>query len=91
MLFKWAKSLLLKQSENEQDYNPLTLIDELNLKNQVTIINRFIPNEEVPKYFQVSDCIVLYYLTATPSGVESLSYNFNLPVLATRVGHFLRL
>jgi glycosyltransferase involved in cell wall biosynthesis len=30
----------------------------------------------------------LYYLTATPSGVESLSYNFNLPVIATRVGHF---
>ncbi|MEP7127568.1 MAG: glycosyltransferase [Chitinophagales bacterium] len=87
-LFKWAKSLVLKQSENEQDYNPLALIEELNLKDQVTVINRFIPNEEVPKYFQVSDCIVLYYLTATPSGVESLSYNFNLPVLATRVGHF---
>jgi glycosyltransferase involved in cell wall biosynthesis len=36
----------------------------------------------------VSDCIILYYLAATPSGVESLSYNFNLPVLATRTGHF---
>ncbi|MFN5706099.1 MAG: glycosyltransferase, partial [bacterium] len=29
-----------------------------------------------------------YYLTATPSGVESISYNFKLPVLATKVGHF---
>lgn len=87
-LFKWAKSLVLKQSENEQDYQPLQLIEELQLHDRVTVVNRFIPNEEVPKYFQVSDCIVLYYLTATPSGVESLSYNFNLPVLATRVGHF---
>ncbi|MEO6166873.1 MAG: glycosyltransferase [Chitinophagales bacterium] len=87
-LFKWAKSLVLKQSENEQDYHPIAIIDELNLTDHVTVVNRFIPNEEVPKYFQVSDCIVLYYLTATPSGVESLSYNFNLPVLATRVGHF---
>ena len=26
--------------------------------------------------------------TATPSGIESLSYNFSLPVLATNVGHF---
>ncbi|MEM7514101.1 MAG: glycosyltransferase, partial [Bacteroidota bacterium] len=44
--------------------------------------------EEVNRYFQVSDCIVTYYLTATPSGVESLAYNFSLPVLATNVGHF---
>lgn len=87
-LFRWAKSLVLKKSENEQDYQPLSLIDELGLNDYVTVVNRFIANEEVPKYFQVSDCIVLYYLTATPSGVESLSYNFDLPVLATRVGHF---
>lgn len=87
-LFKWAKAIFLKQKANEQDYNPLNLVEELGLKEQVTVVNRFIPNEEVPKYFQVSDCIVLYYLTATPSGVESLSYNFDLPVLATRVGHF---
>lgn len=87
-LFKWAKFMVLRQSDNEQDYQPLALIKELKLENEVTVVNRFIPNEEVPKYFQVSDCIVLYYLTATPSGVESLSYNFNLPVLATRVGHF---
>ena len=32
--------------------------------------NEFIPNEDVHKYFQVSDCVVLYYLTAsTPSGI----------------------
>ena len=52
------------------------------------MVNEFIPNEDVHKYFQVSDCVVLYYLTATPSGIESLSYNFRLPILATKVGHF---
>lgn len=51
-------------------------------------MNDFVPNEEVNKYFQVSDAIVLYYLYATPSGVESIAYNFQLPILATRVGHF---
>jgi glycosyltransferase involved in cell wall biosynthesis len=87
-LFRWAKSLVLRNTDNEQEYRPLELIGKLNLAEYVSVINRFIPNEEVPKFFQVSDCIVLYYLTATPSGVESLSYNFDLPVLATRVGHF---
>lgn len=87
-LFGFAKKLVMSNSENEQDYNPIALVDELGLQDKVKVFNQFVPNEEVYKYFQVSDCIVLYYLTATPSGVESLSYNFKLPVLATKVGHF---
>lgn len=87
-LFGIAKSIFLKKSDDEQNYNPLQLIDTLGLQDFVFVNNKFVANEEVPKYFQVSDSIVLYYLTATPSGVESLSYNFNLPVLATKVGHF---
>ena len=52
------------------------------------VVNEFIPNEDVNKYFQVSNAVVLYYDYATPSGIESLSYNFQLPILATKVGHF---
>ncbi len=88
VLFKTAKSIFLKNSDNEQNYKPLELIDQLNLKEKVYVMNEFVPNEEVHKYFQLSDAILLYYLTATPSGVESISYNFKLPVLATKVGHF---
>ncbi|MEM1323058.1 MAG: glycosyltransferase [Bacteroidota bacterium] len=86
--FGVAKKLLLGDGDNEQDYRPLELIQELGLEEQTAVFNRFIPNEEVNKFFQVSDCVVLYYLTATPSGIESLSYNFDLPILATKVGHF---
>ncbi|MDL5046679.1 glycosyltransferase [Oscillatoria amoena NRMC-F 0135] len=80
--------MFLKNSDNEQDYRPIDLVEQLNLQDKVTVVNRFVPNEEVNKYWQVSDVVLLYYLTATPSGVESLSYNFNVPVLATKVGHF---
>ena len=88
LTFGVAKRIFLKSEDNEQDYNPLELIDLLNLKQDVVVRNDFVPNEEVPFYFQVSDNIMLYYLTATPSGVESIGYNFNMPMLATRVGHF---
>ncbi len=87
-LFKTAKSIFLKNSDNEQNYRPLELIDQYQLHDTVKVFNEFVPNEDVHKYFQLSDAIVLYYLTATPSGVESISYNFKLPVLATKVGHF---
>ncbi|MHB1277163.1 MAG: glycosyltransferase family 4 protein [Bacteroidia bacterium] len=86
-LFQLAKSLVLKNADNEQDYNAFQAMEEREIPD-IRVFNQFIPNEEVHRYFQVADCIVLFYLTATPSGVESLSYNFKLPVLATRVGHF---
>ncbi len=87
-LFAVAQKLFLRNKESEQDYRPLQLIEELGLEESTVVKNEFIPNEDVNKYFQVSDCSVLYYLTATPSGVESLTYNFELPILATNVGHF---
>ena len=64
------------------------LIDDLGIGDNTVLVNRYVPNDEVHKYFQVSDCNILFYLTATPSGVESIAYNFKLPSLATKVGHF---
>jgi glycosyltransferase involved in cell wall biosynthesis len=87
-LFGIAKRIFLKKQDDERNYNPLKKIEELGISDRTAVFNEFIPNEDVPKYFQASDAVLLYYLTATPSGIESLSYNFKLPILATKVGHF---
>ena len=87
-IFDTAKKIAFKKSDKEREYQPLNLIDELGIGDSVALVNEYVPNNEVNKYFQVSDCNVLFYLTATPSGVESIAYNFNLPSLATKVGHF---
>ena len=87
-LFKSIKSIFLKKEDDESDYNPLALIEKLNLKNKVVVVNEFVPNEKVYQYFSVSDAILLFYTYATPSGVESIAYNFGKPMLATKVGHF---
>jgi glycosyltransferase involved in cell wall biosynthesis len=87
-IFDIAKKIAFKKADKERDYQPLNLIDELGIRENVTLVNEYVPNNEVNKYFQVSDCNILFYLTATPSGVESIAYNFNLPSLATKVGHF---
>ncbi|MBK6369693.1 MAG: glycosyltransferase [Flavobacteriales bacterium] len=86
--FGTLKKLFLKKADDERDYDPLAMIEKLGLQDRTLVVDRFIPNEEVPPYFQAADSIVLFYETATPSGVESLSYNFKLPAVATRVGHF---
>jgi len=90
-LFSIAKSVFLKKQDDERNYDPIALIEELGIQGNTMVVNEFIPNEDVNKYFQSSDNVVLYYLTATPSGVESLSYNFSMPILATKVGQTVRL
>jgi glycosyltransferase involved in cell wall biosynthesis len=87
-IFGLAKKILIRKGDDESNYRPLELIDKLGIKNQVAVVNRYVGNEEVHKFFQVADCNVLFYLVATPSGVESMAYNFRLPSLATKVGHF---
>ncbi|KAF0150791.1 MAG: group 1 glycosyl transferase [Ignavibacteria bacterium] len=87
-VFGVAKKILVRSADDESNYRPLELISQLGIKDQTVVVNRYVGNEEVPKYFQAADCNVLFYLVATPSGVESIAYNFNLPSLATRVGHF---
>ena len=87
-MFRMAKKVFLRKQDDERNYRPLELIAQYGLEDKVVAITEFVPNEEVHQYFQVSDSILLFYLTATPSGVESMAYNFGLPILATRVGHF---
>ncbi len=87
-IFKMLKSIFIKSNDQENDYRPLELIEKFGIQNRVLVANRFIANEEVYRFFQLSDVVVNYYEYATPSGVESIAYNFNKPILATRVGHF---
>lgn len=87
-VFNLAKKILAGGKEDETDYNPLGLIEKFGLNDKVAVVNDFVPNEDVYRYFQMSDCILLFYEYATPSGVESMAYNFKKPILASRVGHF---
>jgi glycosyltransferase involved in cell wall biosynthesis len=62
------------------------LIEDLGLTDSVTIVNRYVPNEEVPTYFAGADLVVLPYLEATQSAVIPIAYGFEKPVVTTTVG-----
>ncbi len=87
-VFRVAKKLFLKKQDDERNYHPLQLIKHYHLQDKVVAVTEFVPNEDVYKYFQSSNSITLFYSAATPSGVESMAYNFGMPILATNVGHF---
>ena len=83
---------LLVVGEFYEDAKPYyDLIEQLDLKADIHIENRYVPNEEVSEYFDASDCLVLPYRSATQSGILSMAYGFRKPVVVTNVGELAAL
>ena len=64
----------------------LERVAQLGIGTSVTVIDRYIPNEELPTYFAAADVAVLPYDHVTQSAVAQLAFGFNLPVITTHVG-----
>ncbi|WP_118972441.1 glycosyltransferase [Taibaiella koreensis] len=78
---------LLVVGEFYEDDKPyFDQVQQLGIGAQVHMENRYVPNEEVDRYFTASDCVVLPYRSATQSGILSMAYGFGKPVVVTPVG-----
>ena len=75
--------------ESEKKYDEL--IESLDIKDRIIKVNKYIPNDDVPKYFCASDLIVLPYKTATQSGVVPIALHFNKNIIVTDVGSLSQL
>lgn len=62
------------------------LISRLGLTDCVTIVDRYVPNEEIPGLFERCDLVVLPYREATGSAVGNLGVEMERPLVVTRVG-----
>lgn len=61
-------------------------ISNLKLESNIRVVNEYVPNEEVGKYFNISDVVILPYRSATQSGILNIAYGFSKPVVVTKVG-----
>lgn len=64
----------------------LKMIQTLSLGEKVTIVDRYIPNEEIPYFFHAADIVILPYTSVTGSGLVQMAYGFGKPVLVSRIG-----
>lgn len=62
------------------------MIKKLDIESDTIVINQFVPNEDVAKYYKISDLVILPYRSATQSGILNVAYGFSKPVLVTDVG-----
>ena len=61
-------------------------IRHLGLHERVAIVDRYVANEEVPRYFSAADIVALPYRSGTGSGILQMAFGHGRPVVATRVG-----
>jgi glycosyltransferase involved in cell wall biosynthesis len=71
---------------DKNDY--ITLINKLNISDQVEIIDYYVPDDELSHFFSWADLVVLPYKNTRTSGIIATAYGFRKPVLATNVGGF---
>ena len=62
------------------------IIDRLPNKDKIFKNLKYIKDSEVTDYFSAADLAVLPYRSATQSGISSVSYHFEVPMIVTDVG-----
>jgi glycosyltransferase involved in cell wall biosynthesis len=62
------------------------IIDRLPNKDNIYTSLKYIKDSEVTDYFSAADLAVLPYRSATQSGISSVSYHFEVPMIVTDVG-----
>ncbi|MCR5409252.1 MAG: glycosyltransferase [Bacteroidales bacterium] len=62
------------------------IINTLPGKDRVHVFPDYIRDSEVKRYFSAADLAVLPYRSATQSGISSIAYHFDVPMVVTDVG-----
>lgn len=70
--------------EPRERYRPL--LESPELRDRVRVVDRYVPNEEVARYFAAADVVALPYREATGSGIAQVAFGAGVPVIATRTG-----
>jgi glycosyltransferase involved in cell wall biosynthesis len=80
-----AKLLIVGESYDDISFYE-DKISHSGCADSIILENKFVPNEDVAKYYHASDLVILPYRSATQSGILNVAYGFSKPVLVTNVG-----
>lgn len=65
---------------------PLELIAAARHRDRITLVDRYVHDDEVASYFAMADAVVLPYLRSSASGPLHIAMSAGLPVVLTDVG-----
>jgi glycosyltransferase involved in cell wall biosynthesis len=79
-------SRLMIVGEAWEDRESLALAEASPYREKISMINRYVGDDEIPLFFSAADVLVLPYTRASQSGVAHIAMSYGLPIVATRVG-----
>lgn len=68
------------------DANSDNLVSEIKMQTNANVIDRYVTNEELERFFTGCDWVILPYNSATQSGVIIDAYRYGKPIIAFDVG-----
>jgi glycosyltransferase involved in cell wall biosynthesis len=80
-----SKLLLVGEIWEDRE-SVVAAIDACPYKGRVVLLDRYVSDDEVAKYFSAADVVVLPYLRASQSGVAHIAMAFGKPIIVSRVG-----
>ncbi|MEK6918373.1 MAG: glycosyltransferase [Nanoarchaeota archaeon] len=66
--------------------NPKELVEKSRYRKNITLVDRYVSDQEVGKFFSNADVVVLPYLRASQSGAAHIATSYGLPVIVSKVG-----
>jgi glycosyltransferase involved in cell wall biosynthesis len=73
-----------RSSQSKTEYTEL--MEQTGCREDILLVDGYVPDNEVEKYFAACDLVVLPYDSATQSAIAQIAYGFEKPVVATDVG-----
>jgi glycosyltransferase involved in cell wall biosynthesis len=65
---------------------PVELIERSPRRHRITLVNRYVTDEELDRYMRGADAVVLPYLRSSLSGPLHVAMGYGLPIVMTDVG-----
>ncbi len=82
-----SRSRLLIVGEIWEDREELLhQISQSRYRNNITLVDEYIPDDLIPVYFGASSVVVLPYTRASQSGIAHIAMSFGKPVIVSEVG-----
>jgi glycosyltransferase involved in cell wall biosynthesis len=78
--------LLIAGEFYDDEKNYASLLNDIEIKDNLILHTHFISDSEVKYYLCAADCVIQPYRSATQSGVTPLAYHFEVPMIVTNVG-----
>ena len=66
-----------------------SMIENSKYRNRIKLINKYVSDKDVNRYFTLADVVVLPYIRVSQSGVVQIAVSYGKPIIITNMGSLM--